>query len=194
MEQAVRHPVEIYIYIDASVGHDGGALRSQLGFLAVTHRDADVHEHRAQVRHQGRWFAVRAALSRHVFVTTAGFLHCRFSEQAKNDHDDRVPENMEFHSHVGRHCRYGHAGIPRRHHHGSGAVRIHRGHWVFVERRVQHKPLGPIAELCRTLDGYHQHGCGVRRYCRPPVRRVVYQRSSKKNRHFSVPTLYIVPI
>lgn len=67
--------MEIYIHIDASDGHDGGALWSQLGFLAVAHRDADVYEHRAQVRHQGGRFVVRAALSGHVLVTTASFLH-----------------------------------------------------------------------------------------------------------------------
>lgn len=171
--------MEVDIHVVAGVGNGAGAHRSQLGLLAAADRDADVHPHRAQVRSEGGRRAVRAPLSGHVPVPGAGAVHGRSVEQTASDHADRVPEIVEHRVHVGRRCRAGRARLHREHGAHHRAVRVHRGHRVYVQRRVQHQPPGPVAQLRRAAHGHHQLGRVHRRHYRAAVRRAHRRRSGE---------------
>lgn len=175
--QVIRHSVEDDIYIVARDGHRGSAHRLQLGVLAVVDRNADVHSHGAEVQTRRRRFAVRVAVSRHVPVTNAGFLHGRPDEQAKNYIDDHIQKDVEYDIHVGRRCRSGRTrllhGKPYVNHYH---IRIHRGHRVFVKRRICHKQHGSVAKLRRNHNGNNQYGFGICGNLRSFVRRVHHQR------------------
>lgn len=172
--------MEECVHVVAGVGHDGCAHGVQHGILAAVDRNADVHRHGSAVRYQEERHAVRAAVLGHVHVAVPRVLRGRHSEQAERDHVDRVQENVEHDGHVGR-CRgSGRARLPGRRHADHRAVRVHRGHRMYVERRVQNQSLGPVAQLRRAADGHHQRGRVDRRHRCSPVRRFHNQRSGNR--------------
>lgn len=179
MFQVVGHAVEIYTDVAAGMGHGGGAHRPQLGLLAAPDRDAHVHPHGVQRGPEGRRRAVRVAVLRHVPAADPGAVRGRPAEQAPRHHVDRVQETVELDIHVGRGGRSGRPRLPGEHHDVHNAVRGDRGRRVHDQRRVQHQPHGPVAQLRRRADGHHEHGRVLRRYHRSPAGRIRYRRRGK---------------
>lgn len=123
--------------------------------MATVDRDADVHQHGTPLQSQRRRDAVSVAVLGHVHFADTRDLHGRHAEQAECDFDDCVQEDLEHDINVGR-CRgFGRARLPGEHYDDHRAVRIHRSHRMYIERRAQHQSLGPVAKLCRTADGHH---------------------------------------
>lgn len=69
--------MEERVNVVTGVGHDDSAHGVQLGLLAAADRDADVHQHRAAVRHQEERHAVRVAIHGHVRVAVPRVLRGR---------------------------------------------------------------------------------------------------------------------
>lgn len=171
--------MEEYIHVAAGVGHHASTHRSQLGVLAAADRDADVHPHSVQSEPKRRRRAVSAALLRHVPVADPGAVRGRHAEPTAGDHADRVQEGVELSVHVGRRGRAGRARLPAQHHGDHSAVRGRRGPGVHDQRRFQHQPHGPVAQLRRAVDGHHQHGRVVWRHHRSAAGRIHDRRPGK---------------